>query len=81
MILVLLYRFNESPDSIAGYKLCETLVKEGHDLLVTSTTPEGPLRDIEIKKAEELTKEFVGRIGVLFANHSQERSSIEWIAH
>ena len=80
MILVLLYSFSESPDSIVGYKLCETLVKEGHDLLVTSTTPEGRLRDLEIKKAEELTKEFGGSIGVLFAEHSQEQPSIESIA-
>ena len=38
MILVLLHKFSETQDSIIGYRLCEKLVEEGFDLLVTSTS-------------------------------------------
>ena len=39
MILVLLYSFDESEDSILGYRFCQKLLREGHDLVVTTTTP------------------------------------------
>ena len=63
-----------------GYKLCKTLVKEGHDLLVTSTTPEGAERDLKIEKAKELTKKCRGSIGVLLADNLQEQPSIGRVA-
>ena len=38
MILVLLTRFSESEDSIFGYKLCQVLAEQGHELYVTSVS-------------------------------------------
>ena len=80
MILVLLYRFSESPDSLVGYKLCQVLAKQGEKLLVTTTTPRGPLLECEVQKAQELTKELRGSIGILLPQYSHEQPSLEWIA-
>ena len=52
MILVLFYRFSEFEDSILGYRFCQKLVREGHDLVVTTTTSvnQGLQEEIEASK-------------------------------
>ena len=55
MTLVLLPRFNESPDSIHGYQLCQQLVKQGHDLYVTTASTVKHFES-ENKNAAEITR-------------------------
>ena len=55
MILVLLYRFSESLDSIIGYNFCKFLVQKGYDLLVTSTATGTDLEN-EKKVAKRLSE-------------------------
>ena len=80
MILMLLYRFSESPDSIMGYKLCEKFLKRGHVVRVTSTTPEGPLLDAERENAMRLSKKTPGTVKVLESNRTNKVSNSSWIA-
>ena len=78
--LVFLYRFSESQDSILGYKLCQKLVQEGHNLLVTSTAGKEELKR-EIEDAERITSEFKGSIKVVSPEcEEREEPSFEWIA-
>ena len=78
--LVLLYRFSEAQDSILGYELCQRLVLEGHDLLVTSTARTEELKK-EIEDAERITSKFRGSITVLSPECEEfEEPSFEWIA-
>ena len=79
-ILVLLYKFCESPDSIIGYKLCEKLVQEGYDVLVTSTSA-SKAREAEKKAAESMTKSLDGSIQIVEPEAEElEQPSPEWIA-
>ena len=81
MILVLLYKFSESPDSLLGFQLCLQLVKQGHDLYVTTTSTVRRLES-EIAKAKELTMNYPGSITVLSAQCSDsDQSSPEWITN
>ena len=64
MILVLLYRFNESEDSILGYRLCNKLVREGHDLLVTTTSKKEEIKREE-ESARDLSEKYKGSITLL----------------
>ena len=57
MTLVLLPRFNESPDSLYGYQLCLQLVKQGHNLYVTTASTVKHLES-EKKNAAEITRKF-----------------------
>ena len=79
-ILVLLYKFCESPGSTVGYKLCETLVQEGHNVLVTSTsTPKE--REVEKEAAKWMTKSLKGSIQIVEPEAEElEEPSPEWIA-
>ena len=80
MILVLLYRFCESLDSIIGYKLCEQLVHEGHDVLVT-TTSKADQREAEKEAAQGMTELYKGSINILEPECEElEEPSPEWIA-
>ena len=80
IILVLLYRFSESQDSILGYKLCEKLVQEGHNLMVTSTAGKEEL-EIENEAAKKMTEQFKGSVHVISPDHDElGESSFEWIA-
>ena len=81
MILVLLNKFSESPDSLLGYQLCLQLVKQGHRLYVTTTSTAKWLKS-EIAKAEELTDNNRGSITVLAAQcNDSDQSSPEWITN
>ena len=64
MILVLLYKFSESQDSIIGYKLCEKLVEEGFDLLVTSTS-RNEERQAETVAARRMTEKLAGSVRII----------------
>ena len=57
MTLVLLSRFRELKDSLTGYKVCQKLVQDGHNLYVTTTTPRGSDLDSEIKDADRMSRE------------------------
>ena len=63
-IVALLYKFCESPQAIIGCRLCETLVQEGYDLLVTSTSTLKE-RKAEKEAAEWMTKMFRGSIQIV----------------
>ena len=80
MILVLLYRFSKSDDSILGYKLCEKLVQKGFHLLVTTTA-----ENEEVKKEEEraasMSQKWSGSITLLKPEYEEyEEPSPKWIA-
>ena len=78
-ILVLLYKFSESPDSLLGYQLCLELVKQGYDLYVTTTSTAKWLKS-ENAKAEELSGNYPGSIKVLSAQcNDEDQRSPEWI--
>ena len=80
-ILVLLYKFSESPGSLLGYQLCLQLVRQGYKLYVT-TTSRGKWLKLEIAKAEELTRIYSGSIKVLAAQCSDsDQSPLEWITN
>ena len=80
MILVLLYRFSESQDSIIGYRLCEILAQEGHHLLVTSTSNVEE-RDAERKAAHRMTQSYKGSVELIEPESEElEKPSPEWIA-
>ena len=81
MILVLLYRFIESQESLLGYQLCMKLAKEGHHLYVTTTSPKGGWLTKEIQNAKKITEESKGSITLLEPKyHESEEPSPEWIA-
>ena len=81
MILILLYRFSESHETLLGYQLCLKLVKEGHHLYVTTTSTGGWLK-AEIQKAEQLTEDSDGSITLLTPQcRDYEQPSPEWIAN
>ena len=80
-VLVLLYNFSESPDSLLGYQLCCRLVKEGHRLYVTTTSVSEWLKS-EIQRAEQLTMDSDGSITLLTPQcRDDEEPSPEWIAN
>ena len=80
MILVLLYRFCESQDSIVGFRLCEKLAQDGHEVLVTSTSSHKERLD-EIKVAKHITEQYIGSIKVIQPESEElEEPSPEWIA-
>ena len=80
MILVLLYRFCESQDSIVGFRLCEKLAQDGHEVLVTSTSNHKERLD-EVKVAERITEKCTGSIEVIEPESEElEEPSPEWIA-
>ena len=64
MILVLLYKFSESQDSIIGYRLCEKLVEEGFDLLVTSTS-KNEEKQAEVEAARCMTETLTGNVRII----------------
>ena len=82
MILVFLYRFIESQESLLGYQLCKKLVKEGHHLYVTTTSPKGGWLTKEIQNAERISENSKGSITLLEPKcHELEEPSAEWIAN
>ena len=81
MILVLLYRFDESQESLLGFQLCQRLVNEGHDLLVT-TTSSGHWLEKENLRAKELSESTSGSIRLVQPDCREwEKPSIDWIAN
>ena len=82
MILILLYKFSESQESLLGYQLCQKLVKEGHHLYVTTTSPKGGWLTKEIQNAKRITEKSKGSITLLEPKyHELEEPSPEWIAN
>ena len=80
-LLILQYAFNESEDSILGYRLCHKLAEEGHRLLVTTTTPVGNPLMLEHLKAKQLSDELKGSIKLLeLKDFQDDEPSPEWIA-
>ena len=80
MILVLLYRFSESEDSILGYRLCKKLVQEGHHLLVTITAKHEEIRGEE-ESARTMSQKYMGKITLLKPEcEEDEEPSPKWIA-
>ena len=79
MILVLLYRFSESEDSILGYTLCKKLVQEGHHLLVTTTAKKEEVKR-ERQNARELSERYEGSVTLLEPEYEEEEEpSPKWI--
>ena len=64
MFLVLLHNFSESQDSVIGYRLCEKLVEEGFDLLVTSTSRDEE-KQAEIEVARRMTETLTGSVRII----------------
>ena len=80
MHLVLLHRFRKSGDSLPGYKLCEKLLKEGYQLLVT-TTAKNEDAEREQEEARKMSKKWSGNITLLKPQCEElEEPSPEWIA-
>ena len=80
MILVLLYRFSESDDSILGYQLCQKLVQEGYHLLVTTTAKHEELEKEE-EVARQMSEEWKGSITLLKPEYEElEEPTPRWIA-
>ena len=80
MILVLLYRFIESQESLLGYQLCKKLVKEGHHLYVTTTSRKGGWLTKEIQNAKRITEKSEGSITLLEPKYDEgQNPSKEWI--
>ena len=66
-------------DSLIGYRLCQKLVEEGYDLLVT-TTAKGEHLDNEIKAAKQMTQTLKGTVTLAEPEHEEfEEPSTEWI--
>ena len=68
MILVLLTRFCKSVESDAGFKLCQGLVKKGHDLFVTSISI-GEAMERETCYAKKMNMEEKGSITLLHPDY------------
>ena len=83
MILVLLYQFSESQESLLGYQLCLKLVKEGHHLYVTTTSPKDECLRTEIENAKRITETSKGSITLLEPQYNAEgeEPSPEWISN
>ena len=80
MILVLLYRFCESQDSLIGYRLCQQLGEDGYDLLVT-TTAKGENLENEQKAAKQMSEKWKGKVTLAEPQHEEfDQPSPEWIA-
>ena len=80
MILVLLYRFNESPESLPGYILCQKLIQWGHDLLVTSTAGTDELKE-EKQAARLMAEKWRGSVAIVEPDFEElEEPTLEWIA-
>ena len=70
MILVLLCRFSESEESLPGYILCQKLVQEGQQILVTSTAKNNEL--IEEKKAAAwMTENWAGSVQIVAPDYKE----------
>ena len=81
-ILVLLYKFSDSPEAFFGFQLCQKLVEEDHHLYVTTVTPDGAELRAERRKAELLSKRHDGSITLLEPRHEGAEVPIsEWIAN
>ena len=81
MILVLLYRFSESVDTLIGYQLCQRLVQNGRDIYVT-TTSTGKWLNAEIQNARDMTKKSSGSITILEPrSQGMDEPTSEWIAN
>ena len=81
MILVLLFKFDESQESLLGFQLCQRLVQEGHDLLVTTTSTAKWLEN-EIQRAKELSESARGSITLVQPKYRElENPSTDWIAN
>ena len=82
-ILVLLYNFSDSSESLLGYQLCQKLVEEGYRLYVTTSTPEGAQLRAERRKAEQLTKRYNGSVALLEPQYDKvfDTPTSEWIAN
>ena len=80
MNLVLLHRFVASGDSLPGYKLCQKLVEEGHQLLVT-TTAKNEDAEREQDEAIKMSEKWSGNITLLKPECEElEEPSPNWIA-
>ena len=79
MILVLLTRLSDSEESISGYKLCQTLAEQGHDLYVTTVTT-GESLQAEIKDVEEINMREKGNVTLLHPDYDgHEQPNSAWI--
>ena len=80
MILVLLYKFSESQESLPGYNLCQKLVQEGHEILVTTTSSKDEL-NAEKEVAKYMTEKWRGSVTILEPEYEElEEPNAEWIA-
>ena len=80
MILVLLYSFSESEDSILGYRFCQKLLQEGHDLVVTTTTPKNQGLQEEIEAAKKMKGKGGKSVTLIQPDYEEfEHPNPEWI--
>ena len=74
-ILVLLYSFTESEESILGFKFCQELLRRGHHLLVTTTTPRN-----QIWWDKNLARQHGGRVTLMQPEHEEDETPTpDWI--
>ena len=80
MLLVLLYRFCESQDSLIGFRLCQILLEKGYDLYATTTAQGEQLRNEQVA-ANQLNAKGRGKVTLVEPEYEElETSSSEWIA-
>ena len=80
MILVLLYRFSESEDSILGYHFCQKLLQEGHELVVTTTTPKNQGLQEEIEAAKKMKEKWDKSVTLIQPDYEEfEHPDSGWI--
>ena len=65
VILVRLPRFRQTPDSLLGFLLCQSLLQKGHDLRIMSDAEEEAEVIEEKRTAEVMTKMFRGNARIL----------------
>ena len=80
MILLPLSRFRECKDSLTGYRVCQKLVQDGHDICVTSTSAKGGDLESEIKDAARMSSKYPGSVRILQPECEEyDEPNPEWI--
>ena len=78
MILILLNKFKDSPDSLTGFQLCKTLVQKGYDLMVVTDAEENEAEE-ERETAKAMTEVSPGSIKVLRNDHFSKLDNVDTI--
>ena len=78
MILILLNKFKDSPDSSTGFQLCKTIVQKGYDLMVVTDSGEDEAEE-EMETAKAMTAMSPGSIKLLRNYHFSRLDNVDTI--